>query len=53
MKQKQTRPTEMLAHFTAPMPSVRGRMAAGKALREKVPHACTRNSGPHRTERTR
>ena len=35
---KPTRQAEMLARFTAPMPSVRERMAAGKALRTKVPH---------------
>ena len=29
---------EMLARFTTPMPSVEERMAAGKALRAKVPH---------------
>jgi uncharacterized protein (DUF2252 family) len=35
---KKTRHAEMLARFTAPMPSVQERKAAGKALREKVPH---------------
>jgi uncharacterized protein (DUF2252 family) len=35
---KKNRHAEMLARFTVPMPSVRERMAAGKALREKVPH---------------
>jgi uncharacterized protein (DUF2252 family) len=29
----------LLKRFTAPMPSIEERMAAGKALREKVPHA--------------
>jgi uncharacterized protein (DUF2252 family) len=32
------RHAEVLAHFTSPMPSVEERMAAGKALRVKVPH---------------
>ena len=31
-------PAELLARFTAPMPSVEERKAAGKALRAKVPH---------------
>jgi len=35
---KETPDTKLLARFTTPMPSVEGRKAAGKALREKVPH---------------
>ena len=35
---KKSRHAEMLARFTTPTPSVLERMAAGKALRPKVPH---------------
>ena len=35
---RKSRHAEMLARFTVPVPSVLERMAAGKALREKVPH---------------
>jgi len=31
-------PVEVLARYTAPMPSVEARKATGKALRAKVPH---------------
>jgi uncharacterized protein (DUF2252 family) len=35
---KKTPDAELLARFTAPMPSVEARQALGKSLREKVPH---------------
>ena len=36
---KDKRHTEVLARFTAPVSSVKERVAAGKSLRERVPHA--------------